>query len=273
MPKKTILLLTDIANGESEDLITAKYLESKYDVIISNLEDAEKYEDSVDLILVRNTWPSDKKNAGNYNQLKQDFWKRVKDKKLNIYGGTDRFGDHSGKDYLIELFRKGYPVIPSIDSIKDIELLPKSDKYLIKPKDGFSSIGVKILTRKKLLEQNPKEYIIQPFVKFTSEISFYFIGSDLIYCLSFSPSKIPDWPMPSIYIPTKEEIELVNRFVAWNKMANGIQRIDMIKTQQGEFLLLEVEDESPYFSLTEINETKKDKFLKHLERSLKKYNL
>ncbi len=37
---------------------------------------------------------------------------------------------------------------------KDLHLLPETDRYVIKPKNGADSIGLEFLTRKELAERN-----------------------------------------------------------------------------------------------------------------------
>lgn len=269
--KKSILLLTDLTNGESEDFILSKYLQKEYDVTISSLGSINSLWKKFHLIIVRDTWPHDEKKFKKYNELTESFRIRAKKKKLKVYNSLDGLGGMCGKNYLLELSRKKYPVIPSIDSIKNINLLPKTKKYLIKPKDGFSSSGIKILTLNELMKLNPKGYIIQPKLEFRYEISFYFVDSKFMYCLIFKPSKIPSWPEPRLYNPTKKELNFARKFVSWNKLTRGIQRIDAIALKDNSLLLLEIEDDSPYFSLTEVNKKLLEKFLGKFGQSIKKY--
>jgi len=269
--KKSILFLTDVTNGETEDLITTSYLQRKYDVTISYLDNIKPIEDKFDLIIVRDTWPCDHEKSKSYNTIKNDFQVRARQKGLKVYNSLDASGDMAGKKYLLDLFKKKYPVIPTINSIKDIKLLPKVNAYLIKPFGGFSSIGVQTLTLKELIKLNPKNYLIQPKYNFKFEISFYFVDSKFMYCLIFEPSKIPSWPEPKLYNPAKKELDFAKKFVSWNKMRTGIQRIDAIMLKNNTLLLLEIEDDSPYFSLTEINEKLQNKFLANFEHSISNY--
>ena len=62
----------------------------------------------------------------------------------------------NGKQYLIELTENNYPVILTIDDINNFEKLPKSDFYIIKPKDGADSIGLEKLSDEELLNKDLK---------------------------------------------------------------------------------------------------------------------
>lgn len=268
---KSILFLTDLTNGETEDLITANHLNKEFNVRISYLENIESIENNFDLIIIRNTWPSDKQKFFAYIKLKQDFLNRVKKKKLKVYNDLNASADRLGKNYLIELYKKKYPVIPSVDNINDLNKLPKSREYLLKPKNGFSSIGIKSTTFAKLSKSKISGQIVQPKLSFEYEISFYFVDDIFLYCLIFEPSKVPVWQKPKLFESSKEDLIFARKFVSWNKMKSGIQRIDAVRLLNGDLLLLEIEDDSPYFSLTEINEELKNSFLERFTKSVKNY--
>jgi hypothetical protein len=267
--KKSILFLTDLSNGEREDLITAEYLRKDFDVTISYLEGIQEIEDNFDLIVVRNIWPSNHSKFNIYNEVKRNFLKRAGLKNLKVYNDLNANCDHQGKNYLVELYKNSFSVIPSIDSMDDLNLLPEVDQYFIKPKNGFSSIGIEIIPREDLLKMKLNDCIIQPKINFQYELSFYFIDKEFLYCLIFEPSKIPNWPNPKYYEPTNEEIQFAQEFINWNKMQYGVCRVDSLKTNDGGLLLLEIEDDSPYFSITEISERLQNLFLSKIMRSIK----
>lgn len=266
-----ILFITDLTNGESEeDTITIKYLKKTFDVTVSYFDNIEDIEESFDIIVMRNTRPSEDGNIEKYHYLSQDFLSRAKAKNLNIYNNFDARADRNWKEYLIELYKKNYPVIPSIDSLNELHTLPPSKEYLLKPISWFSSIGIKTVTQTDLKNEDIEDYIIQPKMKYKYEISFYFIDWKLLYCLIFEPSKLPMWPKPKILKPSKKDVDFAMKFVNRNKMRIWIQRIDAIRCLDDSLLLLEIEDDSPLFSLTEIPEDLKESFLKWLKKSITK---
>lgn len=97
----------------------------------------------------------------------------------------------NGKQYLIELTENNYPVIPTIDDINNFEKLPKSDFYIIKPKDGADSIGLEKLSDEELLNKNlkGKKMLIEPAIDFEYEVSFYFINEKFEYSMYTPNSK------------------------------------------------------------------------------------
>ena len=97
----------------------------------------------------------------------------------------------NGKQYLIELTENNYPVIPTIDDINNSEKLPKSDFYIIKPKDGADSIGLEKLSDEELLNKDlkGKKMLIEPAIDFEYEVSFYFINEKFEYSMYTPNSK------------------------------------------------------------------------------------
>lgn len=174
--------------------------------------------------------------------------------------------DGSGKQYLVELYKKGYPVIPTVDNINDVSKLPECAAYLLKPHNGLDGFGIVSLPKEQLKQHFNHNYVIQPKLDFVSEVQFYFVGNKLEYALEFSPSKVPVYPIPTIYAYTKKEQLLAQTFADLSPNYNGVQRIDFLKTNQG-LLLLEIEDSSPYLDLESVSYYKRTTFIrdyKHL---------
>jgi len=63
---------------------------------------------------------------------------------------------------------------------------------------------------------------------------------------------------------TNEDIKFAEKFIKWNKIKNGIQRVDACRTQDGKLLLVELEDLNPYLSILELDENTREKFIMDL---------
>lgn len=158
---------------------------------------------------------------------------------------------------------EAYPVIPTIDDIENIGLLPETDAYVIKPKEGADSIGLEFLTEEELIKRDlDNDILIQPAIDFEYEVSFYFINDKFEYAL-YAPNKEERWKLER-YSPSSEEIEFSKCFIEWNTIENGIQRVDACKTRDGELLLMELEDLNPYLSLLELDEETVEIFVSDL---------
>ena len=261
--RQTILLLTGKNwDGRREDLFLANYLERHFSVIISNIEKVESLADKVDLILIRNIWPTSKKFA-QYKEILSSLSKR------NIpYNPGLNLQDLKGKDYLMRLFKKGFPVIPSIDRKEDIFLLNSPRYYFIKPKHGGSREGCIKISKKQLSEVDFRKNIAQPFIDFKYEVSFYFIDNKLVYAL-YAPNKHNRWVLKPLKIGRKEKA-FAQQFVDWNNLKYGIQRIDAVGTKDNRLLLMEIEDWCPYLSLLDIKKSLRNKLLKEIVKSIKR---
>lgn len=269
---KTILFVTDLyyeAKGRNyyeEDLYLTGQLRSDFHVLICHPEDVEAFEDYADLIVFRNAGP-----VSNFKEAYEAFRKRIVDKQLRTYNSFDGKADMEGKQYLVDLTQAHEPVIPTIDSIEQLMGLPDVDRYTIKPKDGADSIGMEFVSKAELNEKTnaaSTDLLIQPFIDFQYEVSFYFIDHDFQYAL-YAPDQTKRWKL-ELYEPTTEDLQFAKRFIDWNNMDCGIQRVDACRDENGDLLLVESEDLNPYLSLLELPEGLRTKFVDKMKDSLHK---
>lgn len=271
-----ILLLTNQNNEEKqEDLWIAEAFERDGHAIdIRWIDYEEELDDNYDVILKRNIWISQDiplKELQEYERKVDCINKRLKNKNKRLVNFNGKF-DEQGKDYLVELFHKYDEVVPSIDNLKEVDLLPKVEKYLLKPKIGYDGIGQRKIMREDLLKIQLEDFILQPFLEFESEVQFYFINHTLQYALEFKPSKIPVYPKAIWYQYSKEEAELAQKFADLNEELIGIQRIDFLKLKNGELKLIEIEDASPYLDLDCLDKENRSLFINHYKKMVYQYN-
>lgn len=166
---------------------------------------------------------------------------------VNYYSDLGGKGDIKGKSHLLELFNLKYPVIPTIDDIKDITILGDVENFLIKPLNGADSNGVEIVQHKDIIRTKISNCLVQPYIEFEYEVSFYFINDQFHYAL-YGADKFKRWEL-SNYTPSQEDIAFAQKFINWNSCKYGIQRVDACRTMSGDLWLMELEDYNPYLSL------------------------
>jgi hypothetical protein len=254
--------MSNFLNEEvDEDILIAKsFVEDGHNVCITGINYDEKLEDVYDIFIKRNTWFEDEAKMAKYMIESDAVAERLSAKgkrRVNFNGNFDR----NGKNYLAELYKKGFQVVPTVNNLNDIGKLD-TDLYILKPKDGYDGFGQQKVTEKELKEKFNKSYVIQPAVDFQSEVQFYFVGTKAQYALEFKPSKIPIYPTPTIYDFSEKELALAQSFANLNKSLVGVQRIDFLKLKDGRLLLLEIEDYAPHLELTSVNKKLQDRFLK-----------
>ena len=263
-----ILYLTDLyynAKGRNycdEDLYITRRLKEEFDIALCHPINSQSFEKEADLIVFRNTGP-----VSGFKKTYEEFVERVKTNNLKTFNEFTGKADMCGKQYLLDLTSKEYPVIPTIDTIENLELLGDCEKYTIKPKDGADSIGLEFIDKKELLERNLENTLIQPAIDFKYEVSFYFINNTLEYAL-YAPDKEKRWELEK-YDFTKEDAEFALKFIEWNCIENGIQRVDACRTRDGRLLLVELEDLNPYLSILELDCKTREKFMNDFMNALK----
>jgi len=267
-----VLIMTNTSNEEIfEDIwIADSFKQDGHDVCLVNIDYNEELDSIYDVFIRRNTWFSDASKISEYSSKCTNTVKRILDKDLSRINFNGTF-DAKGKKYLLDLYNLGYPTIPTINNSGEINKLPLSDKYLLKPLKSYDGIGQIRLSKEEINEKFTNEYIIQPIMSFISEVQFYFIGSDFQYALEFRPSKIPTYPDAIPYIFTEEELKIATSFAKLNGKFYGIQRIDFIKLNSGEILLLEIEDTAPYLDLDCVSLETREQFLKNYKDMIYNY--
>ncbi len=270
MKAKSLLYLTDLsypakgrAYGE-EDIYITNLLKEDFDVALCHPQCAERFEDSADLIVFRNTG-----SVIGYKDVYRAFADRVRQKGLKTFNSFTGKADMQGKQYLLDLSLADYPVIPTVDSADDLHLLPAAERYVVKPKDGADSIGLEFITEEELTKRDfsGKGSLIQPAIDFVYEVSFYFINDKLEYAL-YAPDKAKRWELKA-YPYTDDDAAFAKKFIAWNSIRSGIQRVDACRTRDGALLLVELEDLNPYLSLLETDEKTRRIFMRDFTDALR----
>lgn len=225
-----------------EDIALTSRLREDFDIAVCHPLDAAALMTGFDAVVVRNSGP-----VLHYQAAYDAFRERALAEGVRVYNQLSGKGDMAGKGYLLELTAAGFPVIPTVDRAQDLGLLPEAAMYVVKPRQGADSIGLEFVPREKLASLPFGDLLVQPRVDFRYEVSFYFVDHTLQYAL-YAPDPERRWALEP-YEPTDEDREFAQRFVEWNDIAYGIQRVDACRAPGGELLLVELEDLNPYLSL------------------------
>ncbi|MWA11787.1 hypothetical protein [Streptomyces sp. BA2] len=265
-----VLFVTDLtyeARGRrycDEDIALASRLREDFDTALCHPLDAEALMDAFDAVLIRNSGP-----VLNYQTAFDAFRTRALATGARVHNHLTGSADMAGKQYLVDLTAQGHPVIPTVDRLTNLERLPDTAEYVIKPKQGADSIGLKFLTRAELESHvgAGDTFLVQPRIDFTYEVSFYFIDDTFQYALH-APHPDKRWVLEP-YTPTPADLAFAQGFITWNTVDHGIQRVDACRTRSGELLLVELEDLNPYLSLDLIPQEDRDAFITNLKASLR----
>ena len=87
----------------------------------------------------------------------------------------------------------------------------------------------------------------------------------------YAPNKNKRWDLAE-YEPRPGDLEFADKFVKWNAMERGIQRVDACRLKDNSLLLVELEDLNPFLSIELLSDQKRDKFIDNLVLALKKIN-
>ncbi|MGX1273870.1 hypothetical protein [Streptomyces phaeoluteigriseus] len=268
--RRRLLYVTDLAyeaRGRrygDEDVFLTSRLRAHFDLALCHPLDAAALMDAFDAVVVRNSGP-----VLGYRAEYDAFRERALSSGTRVYNPLTGRADMAGKQYLLDLGAAGFPVIPTVDRPEDLHRLPVSDRYVVKPRLGADSIGLRIVGPDALPALADGATLIQPCVDFVHEISFYFVDDDFQYAL-YAPHPDRRWQLEP-YDATARDLEFARRFVDWNGLAHGIQRVDACRAPDGELLLVELEDLNPYLSLDLLDDPTRDAFVAALARSLHRF--
>lgn len=260
---KTILYITDLyyeAKGRKyyeEDLYITSKLKLHFNVLIGHPQQAMAFLDSADLLVFRNTGC-----VLEYEAYFGEFLQAVKEKNIPTFNSFDGKGDQQGKQYLLDLQALGYPVIPTVENMTEVANLGDPGKYIVKLKNGADSHGMELLTTAELQVSRPKGKLIQPWVDFEYEVSFYYINSEFQYAM-YAPNKEKRWDLAE-YSVCPEDLEFAQKFLQWNAMERGITRVDACRLKDNSLLLVELEDLNPFLSIELLPQEKREQFINNL---------
>ncbi|MFI2779835.1 hypothetical protein [Streptomyces sp. ALB3] len=266
--RPSVLFVTDLAyeaRGRrycDEDIFLTSRLRGTFDVALCHPRDAAALLDGFDVVVVRNSGP-----VLHYQEAYDAFRSRALESGTPVYNTLDGRGDMAGKQYLVDLSRAGFPVIPTVDRAEDLGLLPRSAGYVVKPKLGADSVGLRFTEEPELPPDAGGSLLVQPRIDFRYEVSFYFVDHDFQYALH-APHPARRWVLEP-YAPAPADLEFARRFVEWNTLAHGVQRVDACRTPEGDLLLVELEDLNPYLSLDRVPEAVREAFVERLSASVR----
>ncbi|RKE23090.1 hypothetical protein [Streptomyces sp. TLI_171] len=271
--RPTILFVTDLgypAQGRrycDEDIFLTSRLREHFDLALCHPRDAAALMGGFDAVVVRNSGP-----VLHYQEQYDAFRGQALARGTRVYNPLCGRGDMAGKDYLLDLTAAGYPVIPTVDRRADLGRLPEVERYMVKPKAGADSIGLAVVDRAGLDALDAVAWdglLVQPLVDFRYEVSFYFVDDAFQYAL-YAPDPARRWELTP-YRATDADLAFARRFIAWNTLDHGIQRVDACRTAGGELLLVELEDLNPYLSLDVLPEPAREAFVTATAASIRRF--
>ncbi|GIH81388.1 hypothetical protein [Planobispora longispora] len=264
-----VLFVTDLAyeaRGRrycDEDIFLTSRLREDFDLALCHPLEAAGLMDAFEAVVVRNSGP-----VLHYRAGYDDFRARALKDGVRVYNQLTGKGDMAGKRYLLDLSAAGYPVIPTVGRREDLGRLPETDEYVVKPMLGADSIGLTVVPRDGLEHVTFDDVLVQPRVDFRYEVSFYFVDHAFQYAL-YAPRPDRRWVLEP-YEPTAADLAFARRFVDWNTIEYGIQRVDACRAPGGELLLVELEDLNPYLSLDLLPSGTREDFVAAVKASLRR---
>ena len=269
MPSRpSVLYVTDLTYpargrryGDEDTALTAR-LREDFDLALCHPVDAAALMDPFDVVVVRNSGP-----VLAYRAEYEAFRERCRARRTRLYNPLTGRADMAGKGYLVELGRAGFPVIPTVDRTADLDRLPTAAAYVVKPRLGSDSIGLMVLAPDQVRAADLGDVLIQPKIDFRYEVSFYFVDDVFQYAL-YAPRPDRRWDLVP-YRPDPADLAFARRFIAWNDIRHGVQRVDACRTGDGDLLLVELEDLNPYLSLDLVDEATRDRFVAALKDSIR----
>jgi hypothetical protein len=268
--KPALLYVTDLAyeaRGRrygDEDVHLSGRLREDFRIALCHPRDTVALMDAFDAVVVRNSGP-----VLHHRAEWDDFRARALERGTRVFNELSGRADMVGKRYLTELSAAGEPVIPTVDRREDLDRLPSAAEYVVKPELGADSIGLEIVPADRLAGlalDIDAGLLVQPRIDFRHEVSFYFVDRAFQYAL-YAPDPARRWELEP-YRPTADDLAFARRFVEWNAIDHGIQRVDACRTAEGELLLVELEDLNPYLSLERVDAGTRDAFVAAMTASL-----
>ncbi len=89
-----------------------------------------------------------------------------------------------------------------------------------------------------------------------------------MYVYEYTPSKYPNYPEPKLITLNKQDKKLAEEFANLSKLKVGFQRIDFLKLENDELILLEIEDNSPHMNLEKLDKNLRENVLGEYKKNI-----
>ncbi len=265
--RPAVLYVTDLAYPAQgrrygdEDVALSARLSRAVHVALCAPRDVLALVDRFDAVVVRNSGP-----MLHHRREWEAFRERALAQRTPTFNPLTGRGDMQGKQYLVDLTARGEPVIPTVAGREGLAGLPDAPAYVVKPVLGADSIGLQVVPPDQLGGLDLDGQLVQPHVDLRYEVSFVYVGRRYCYAL-WAPDPSRRWALQP-YSPTPDDLAFAQRFVDWNALDHGVQRVDACRTRDGGLLLVELEDLNPYLSLDLLDEATRDAFVDAMTASL-----
>lgn len=257
-----------------EDYIIAKsFSKDGHHVDLLDFPVALPVEKYYDLIIFKNAWYLSEDKVDKFFKDVKDLMKRIEKSDCRVVCSNDgklKFNT-IGKKYLADLYKQKFKVVPTIDNIKDVDILPVVDKYIKKPFVSYEGFGMQEISREDLKTLKLKNEILQSKIDFISEVQLYFVNNQYQYAVEYTPRKWPDYPTPHMFKPAQKYINEAKRLIDLNNATCSINRVDFLRVNENEMLLLEFADTCPNMNLSLIDREASEKFLKNFKKAVYEY--
>ncbi len=257
-----------------EDYIIAKsFAEDGHKVDLLDFPVEFEFKNIYDLFILKNAWDLNENTYKNYFNDLEKFMNKLNKTNCKIVSSHDGLldFDKNGKKYLVELYKSGYNVVPTIDNVKDIDRLPVAEKYIKKPYVSYDGFDMKIVKRSELKNLELNSEVLQPKLEFISEVQLYFVNDKFLYALEYTPSKWPNYPTPHEFLPDKKYIDEAAEIIRLNNASCSFNRVDFLRLSKDKMIILEFADSNPNMSLPFLSKETLNKFLKSFKESVYKY--
>ncbi|MFD6904953.1 hypothetical protein [Streptomyces sp. NPDC060077] len=247
-----------------EDIFLTSRLREHADLALCHPRDTVALMDGFDAVVVRNSGP-----VMAYQDAYDAFREHALATGAAVYNPLTGRGDMAGKQYLLDLTAAGRPVIPTVDRPEDLRRLPEAERYVVKPRRGADSIGLRVVPADEVRGLVDGDVLVQPHIDFAYEVSFFYVDHSFQYALH-APDPGRRWQLER-YEPTPEDLDFARQFVEWNTLGHGIQRVDACRAPGGGLLLVELEDLNPYLSLDALDDAGREAFVSAMVTSLRAF--
>ena len=236
--------------------------------------------DSLDILVVR--------QLGNISSKKDaflSFLNNLSEVSAKVVNNPDKMINNLDKSYLIDLFNKGFDVVPTylvkdpVDTFYKVRVDFGVKEVVFKPKYfGESGIDVYKFGEAPSLSFNNQDYIAQPFMQdiYEGEHSLFFFGDDFSHGILKSNSSTNfkiNYSENSVYsrfYPDENLLRKSQELIEYMGDEDQILRLDFVNSKSG-YLLMEYEaiNPSPYMESVDVkklfcdnfNQFLKDKYL------------